>query len=239
MWIGAGLEMAVVASVLVGLRKSAADAAGTNADPVDHLRNLVARVTLSTVAAAAVATELSVLYYALAWKPKPHVPSGMRGFSMHERSGSSVLMLCLAFLSLIEIVPVHLMLVHSKVSAWSPAAAWIATGLSVWGAIWMIAMSRAFALRPMLVGSDRIVVRYGLLFRLRIPVDRIQSIDTSPVPDARTRVVPRGSPASVCIRFSEPLEAELLLGFTRKIGAIGLSADDAAGFSEALRAFGY
>jgi hypothetical protein len=145
------------------------------------------------VAAAAVATEFSVLYYALAWKPKPHFPPGMRGFSMHERSGSSVLMLCLAFLSLIEIVPVHLM-----VNAWSPTAAWIATGLSIWGAIWMIATSRAFALRPMLVGSESIVVRYGLLFRLRIPVDRIRSVEGGAAQDAGIRIGSAGH-AGLCL----------------------------------------
>jgi hypothetical protein len=202
---------------------------GGDLDPLDRLRETIARFAPSRAAAKVMAAEFSVFYYAFAWKPKPHVPSGARGFSLHERSGVSALFVCVAFLSLLEIVPVHLML-----NTWSPAAAWIATGLSAWGAIAIMGMSRAFALRPTLVSSEGIVVRYGLLFRLRIPLDRIQSMETGAACPAGTRVVPRGTPAAVCIRFSEPLVAELLFGMTTRIDAIGLSADDAAGFTEAL-----
>jgi hypothetical protein len=230
-WIGGGMELAIVTAVVLGLRKSRGTEsfAAANADPLDRLRDIFAWFTPYRAAAKVMASEFSVIYYGFAWKPKPHIPPGTRGFSMHERSGTSVLFVCLALLSLIEIVPVHLML-----NTWSPTAAWIATGLSVWGAVWMMAMSRAFALRPMLVGPDGIVVRYGLLFRLRIPAGCIQSMETGAELPAGIRIVPKGTPPSVFISFTEPLQAELLLGFTRKIGAIGLSADDAAGFTDAL-----
>jgi hypothetical protein len=230
-WIGGALELAFIAAVVVGLRKSRGTESftGDDLDPLDRLRDILARFTPSRAAAKIMASEFSVLYYAFAWKPKPHIPSGARGFSIHERSGTNVLFVCVAFLALLEIVPVHLML-----NTWSPVGAWIETGLSAWGAIAIMAMSRAFALRPMLVSSDGIVVRYGLLFRLRIPVDHIQSIETGADCPAGTRVVPRSTPASVCIRFSVPLEAEFLLGITKRVSAIGLSADDVAGFTGAL-----
>ncbi len=230
-WIAGGVELAFIAAIVVGLRNSRRRESlnGADLDPVDRLREISAGFTPFKAVANAMASEFSVLYYAFMWKPKPHVPPGTRGFSMHERSGASVLLVCVAFVSLLEIVPVHLL-----VNTWSPAGAWIATGLSVWGAIAMMGMSRAFALRPTLVSSDGILVRYGLLFRLRIPVDRIQSIETGADCPAGIRVVPRGTPASVCIRFREPLEAEVLLGIRKRISAIGLSADDAAGFMQAL-----
>lgn len=230
-WIAGGLELAFIAAVVVGLRKSRGTKSCTSddLDPLDRLQDILASVTPSRTAAKVIAAEASVLYYAFKWKPKPHIPSGTRGFSMHERSGASVLFLCAAFLSLLEIMPVHLM-----VNTWSPAGAWIATGLNGWSAIAIIAMSRAFVLRPTLVGSDGVVVRYGLLFRLRIPVNRIQSIETGADCPTGTRVVPRDTAASVCIRFTEPLEAEFLFGITKRISAIGLSADDGVGLTEAL-----
>ncbi len=230
-WIAGGLEFAFIAAVVVALRnlRETESFTSNDLDPLDRLRDIFARFTPSRTVAKVMASEFSALYYAFAWKPKPHLPSGARGFSMHQRSGTSALFVCVAFVSLLEIVPVHLM-----VNTWSPVGAWIATGLSAWGAIAIMAMSRAFALRPTLVSSDGIVVRYGLLFRLRIPVDRIQSIEAGADCAPGTRVVPRDTPASVYIRFSEPLEAELLLGITKRISAIGLSADDAAGFTTAL-----
>jgi len=170
------------------------------------------------------------LYYALAWKPKPHTQAGTRPFSMHERSGASVLMACMAVLSLVEAVPVHLPLAYK----WSSTAAWVATGLSLWGAVRMTAMSRAFRLRPTLVDPDGLVVRNGLLFRLSIPADSIRSIGIGADVPAGGQIIPKDTPAEVRIRFNQPLEAQLLLGFTKRIHVIGLSADDAAGFARAL-----
>ena len=229
-WIGAGMEFALIALVVTSLRRGS-PSADRIADPVDRLRAIFHRFTPSAVAAKAMASEFSVFYYAFAWKPKPHIPPGTRAFPMHERSGASVLIACLAVISLMEIVPVHLLLAFK----WSVTAAWVATGLSIWGAIWMTAMSRAFALRPTLVSSESIVVRYGLLFRLRIPAGSIQSIDAGSDLPAGTRVIPKDAPPSVCIRFKQPLDAEIMFGFTKRLTAIGLSADDAAGFADALR----
>jgi hypothetical protein len=231
-WIAGGMELALIALVVTSLRRaSGGPAADRTADPIDRLRAVFHRFTPSIVAAKAMASEFSVFYYAFAWKPKPHVPPGTRAFPMHERSGASVLIGCLAVISLVEIVPVHLLLAYK----WSATAAWVATGLSVWGAVWMTAISRAFALRPTLVSSDSILVRYGLLFRLRIPVGSIQSIDAGSALLPGTRVIPKDTPPSVCIRFNQPLDAEIMLGFTKRVAAIGLSADDATGFADALR----
>lgn len=229
-WIGGGLELAIVVAVVTGLRGHRGSSGMEDADPVDRLRHAVARITPSSVAAKAMASEFLIFYYAFAWKPKPHVPPGMKAFSLHERSATNVLMGCMALVSLLEIVPVHVVLA----SRWSATAAWIATGLSLWGAVWILALGRSFALRPTLAGPDSITVRYGLLFRLRIPVDRIRSIESAGSLPAGSKTIPKGTPASVCIHLKEPLEAELLLGFTKRVTAIGLSADDATGFARAL-----
>lgn len=239
LWIGAGLEVALLGTLIMGLRAARlASAAFDDADPVDRLRAAVTHLfspqTMNrsdSLPAKAMATEFSVFYYAFGWKLKPHIPPASRAFTLHERSGANVLIGCLAAISLLEITPVHLLLNH-----WFPAKpfiAWIATGLSLWGAVWMLALCRAFALRPTVVAPDSITVRFGLLFRVKIPAASIATLEYINAPDG-VRVVPKATPASVYIRFREPLNAEFPGGFTRPIEAIGLSADDDLSFREAI-----
>lgn len=118
------------------------------------------------------------------------------------------------------------------VSAEGVRAAWIVTGLSLYGALWALALSRSFALRPTLVTANEIVVCFGLLFTLRIPRNVIRAVGRVPLPDAT--VVPRNAQACVFIGFTRPLEARRMLGFTKQLTAIGLHPDDVAAFELAL-----
>ena len=237
-WIGAAIEIAVIAGMVSGLRKARRDSAAFgDADPLDRIL-MVCSTWLGPsadgqprLAAKAIATEFSVFYYAFGWKQEPHVPQGSRPFSLHQRSAANVLLGCLAAVSLLEIVPVHLLL-----RRW-PMAAWTATALGLWGSIWMLALSRSFALRPTLVTGDGIVVRFGLLFRLLIPAHLIDGVEPGCAAPSGTRIVPKAASPVVCIRFRQPLTAELPVGFTRQMDAIGLSPDDDRGFLAALESF--
>ena len=65
---------------------------------------------------------------------------------------------------------------------------------------------------------------------LVVPAEKILSVEPGAAAPENTRIVPRGTPPSVYIRFTEPLEAELLAGFTRRLTAIALSTDNDSAF---------
>jgi hypothetical protein len=137
-WIGGGLELAIFAAVGTAILKSR----GTlrESDPVECLRSAFAGFIPVPAAARILAGEFAVLYYGFCtWRAQPHVPPGALAFTMHKRTFVNDLFTAMAFLSLLEIVPVHLLVNH-----WSPLAAWIATLISLYGAIWMVALGRAF-----------------------------------------------------------------------------------------------
>jgi hypothetical protein len=224
MWIGAGAELAMVAALVFGFRRWRNAVAS---DPVERMRAILAGVIPFSTAARALAGELSVLYYGFAWRATPHAPAGTRAFTLHKRSGIGDLLMLVGIVSLAEVLPVHLVVGH-----WSVTSAWVVTGLSLYGALWAVALGRSFALRPTLVGREEIVVRLGLLFSLRIPMECIGAIRREPVPDAV--IVPRKSSPALYIEFTRPLEAEKMFGFTKRVVAIGLSADDEAGLEDAL-----
>ena len=226
-WIGAGVECLALAAVAVGIRRMRHNRA--DSDPAAAIRAAVRGMLPFPAVERAVSGELSVLYYGLAWSAKPHVEEGSAAFTLHVRSGIQDIFLFVGLASLLEIVPVHLVLAH-----WSTTAAWAATGLSLYGAFWAVAMSRAFALRPTLISEREIRLRFGLLAELRIPVEAIASVRAAIPADAA--VFPRRTAPKLFVRFTRPLELEKLMGLRSLVTGIAVSADQGAAFEHALRA---
>jgi hypothetical protein len=225
LWIGAGAEFALIAALVFSVRRWRTSG---YADPVERLGALLSSAIPFATAARVLAGELSILYYAFAVRAKPDVPPGARAFALHKRSGAADLIMLVGIGSLIEAAPVHLVIAH-----WNPKAAWAMTALSLYGALWACALGRSFALRPTLVSEREILVRFGLLFSLRIPVECIRAIRRKALPGAL--VIPRKTSPALCIEFTRPLEAQWMFGLTTQLSAIGLSADDGPGFEDALR----
>lgn len=211
MFLAGAMELFVIA-VLVKVFLAAGE------DPVSGIREALAGIVPFQAAGRALASELSVLYYAFTFRAQPHSPAAAQRFTMHKASGIGDLMLVLAPFSLLEIVPVHLLAAH-----WSRTLAWALTGLSVYGAVWIFALGRSFTLRPGFVTDSEVVVRFGLLFSLRIPKDCIRAVQREPMAGALR--VPRNSEPNIYLEFTQPLDAERMLGFRKQITAIGLSVD--------------
>ena len=205
------LELLVIGTLVKALL-SAGD------DPVSGIQSALAGIVPFGAAGRALGGELSVLYYAFAWRAKAHVPAGARAFTMHKTSAIADLMLVIAPLFLLEIFPEHLLAAH-----WSRRLAWVLTGLSVYGALWIFALGRSFALRPGFIAESEILVRFGLAFSMRIPKDCIETVQSEPIADAMR--VPRNSAPNVYIRFKRPLEAERFFGLKRSVSAIALCVD--------------
>lgn len=220
-------ELGLIGFVIVQLRKASRR---HSADLVETVRQALAPI-LSTSIANLAATEYAVLYYALfSWRAKAHVPAGAKAFSIHERTNQPDLFFALAFASLIEILPVHLLLSH-----WSPMSAWIVTGVSLYGAIWALGIARSFARRPALVGPDYLDLRYGLWFRLRAPADAIRGVHRIDRNDVGADVVvPKKSEPNLRVELVAPLEAEGPFGLLKRVSHIAFTADDVEAFQHAL-----
>lgn len=208
-WILGGLECAFIAAAGWAWRRSQA-----TSDPVARLRAIFGRV---------LATEFAVFYYAFAWRAKPQIPANASAFTLHRKSGFGDLLFFVGLASLLEIVPVHLVVGH-----WSRTAAWTLTGLSVYGAIWAVAVARSLELRPTLVAEHDITVRLGLLFELVIPRAAITTISSTPIEGAR--VLPKRGTPTVWITFDRELQATQVLGRTTPVRAIGLAVDEGEAF---------
>ena len=174
-------------------------------------------------------SEVMILYYALfSWRANPRVPPNARAFTIHERVGQAQLLGTLPLVCVLEIVPVHVV-----VNRWSPIAAWIVSGLSLYGAIWLLGLARAFRLRPVLISDEYLDLRYGLLFRLRVDREMIAQVRRAEAGDL-PYAVPRKSEPRVCIELSQPMSAEGLFGMRRTVTRVAVTPDDETAFVRAL-----
>ena len=100
--------------------------------------------------ADAVANEISIFHYAIAgWRGK--APTGPRVFSYHRENTYVTLAVALLMVMFVELFAVHA-LVHVF---WSRLAAWILTGLTVYGIVWFLGDLHAIRLRPILLAISR------------------------------------------------------------------------------------
>lgn len=224
----AGLcEAGFVAFVIVRLRR--APVRGPASDPFDLIRQAIPAASIMPAVARLLSGELAILYYALfSWRAKAHVAPGSRAFSIYKRVGQADLLGVLAMASVLEVVPVHLVL-----RRWNPAAGWIVTAVSIYGAIWLIGLARAFPLRPVLIGPDYLHLRYGLLFDLRVPRGAITCVRRTSDAD-RIWAIPRKSDPQVCIELSRPLDGTGLFGLHKSVRCVAITPDDEQTFVEAL-----
>jgi hypothetical protein len=226
--LAASAEIVVIGLIVVRTRRSLRSTRG--GDVLERMQAVtLAFVRLPQLAAVA-ASEMAVSYYAFAaWRRKPEVLPGMQAYSIHERSGTASLFGALAGISLVEVPLLHLVVMR-----WSITVAWILSAIGVYGAIWLAGMARALVLRPVLVGKGELVIRSGLLWTLRVPLDRIASIHRGGGA-SDLRLCPGGDP-NVAVEFSEPVIAMGMFGIRRRVTRVALCIDDADGFERALRA---
>lgn len=208
--LAAGAELAVIAYLVLRVRRGLHAAAGES-DIVERLTLAARELIRLPVAAAIVASEIAVAWYAFGpWGRKPHIPDGARAFTIHRKTITGALFWALAGLSVMEAAPVHMLL-----RQWSRVAAWPVTALSAYATVWMVAVARSLALRPILLRDDELTVRCGILWTLRVPRREIASARRGGF--ERVFHLPPASQPNVVLEFLHPVEARALYGIERRV----------------------
>jgi hypothetical protein len=233
--------VAVVAAKAVGAAKayrSRAQAGGGDDDPVELLRFSLRQTLPAERVSDVVADELALVYYALfSWRRRVAPRADEEAFSYHRESGYGSLLLAFTFVAVLELVGAHFLVT----AWWGRGAAWVLTGLSLYGLLWLLGFYQAVRLRPVTVGPDSLRVRVGLRWNILVPLSQIedvlQSVPGQPPPTAADylRAVALGEPQFI-IKLREPLTARGLYGSSRRVRALGVAVDDPAAFKDALTA---
>ncbi len=93
-------------------------------------------------------------------------------FSYHKNTGSQVLFVAVLFLIAIETVALHLLL-----NQWSPIAAWILTGISIYSGFQVFGFLKSISKRPIVLDSDSLKLRYGIMKEVDIKIKDIAAVE--------------------------------------------------------------
>ena len=193
------------------------------------------RQTLPAPVSEILASELALFHYAFfGWRKSP--PVGPRDFSHHRTGLSGVLTAGLILATLVEIIPVHLLL-----HRWSSTLAWLVTALTVYGLFWLFGDFQAMRLRPHRVVDGKLHLRLGLRWSVDVPLADIVRLETlkgngkPPAKQPDLKAVALGEQRYL-IELRRPVFVRGLYGLRREVRSIGFTVDNPARFEEELRA---
>ena len=211
-------------------------AAGTELDIPERIALAAQDVVPGRRLADVLATELSILYYAIAaWRRRPFVPSGTIAFTYHRENAFAAILATVLLAAVGELVAVHFL-----VRNWSASAAWVLTIVSAIGAFWLLGFLRSILLRPILIDAEALRVRVGVQWRAEIPFEAIERAEFGRVPaPARgapgvLRAVRIGQPNAL-LALKRPVTALGPYGIRREVSLVALSVDRRRDFEQELR----
>lgn len=204
-------------------------------DLYDTLRGVLRNILEVRAVADVLAYELGILVYG--FSPRRREPEPV-GFSYHRRSGYGAVLGALALAGVAEIIAVHLLLTR-----WSPTAAGIHFGLSVYGGLWLLGDFRAMTRRPILATMEDLQLRCGIRWQIAIPWHQVQTLRrlswSDPLPtgkDARNLTV-LGRPGYL-LELTTPQPLTGPYGLQRLTRTLTFAVDEPRAFEAQLQELG-
>jgi hypothetical protein len=176
--------------------------------------------------AEVVAQEAIATYYALAgWLRRPRSADGATIFTHHRSHAWGAVVLALVVLSVPEGLGIHFL-----IQRWSATAAVIASGLHVYGLLWLIGDHQYMRHTAIALGADGLLrIDIGFRLHLEMRIDDIAAIGA-------TRDVIEGAEhlleakvmgdANVFVRLHASRMATVLLGRRRQVSGLAMRVDD-------------
>lgn len=232
-WIFPLVELFVLTLIVVKLRAAIKKHRGHSPDFFTTLKG-ICREILPEKAVALFATEVAVVYYAfISWRSRPLRPNE---FSYHKNGEATALFGVVIFLTVAETFITHILLLR-----WSHTAAWILTGFSIYAVVQIFSFLKSLSKRPVVIGEDSLLLRYGILNEAQIPLKDIAEIEFSsktidPIPLVR-KISPLGDLIShnVMVHLKKEYQLNGLYGSKKNFTTLAFRVDDEDAFKECMR----
>ena len=231
-WLAAPLELALVVALAVAARRGVREVRAERGDFVTRFRAVATRTLGARFAADVLTTEVALLVHAFAPRA-PQGPRPARWFSAHREAGYGSVLVGVVALLVVETVAVHVL-----VQAWSPAVAWVLSGLGAYSLLWLLGDYRALRARPIEVTARTLELRLGLRWEASVPRADVEAVarlarSSGPRPADAQALALLGAP-NVELRFARPVELVGMYGLRRTTRRVWLRVDDADRFVAAL-----
>jgi hypothetical protein len=223
--VAAVLELLAAAVIALRVRRARTGWRTARAGGAARLDALDAALTATGLPrriAGAIASELGVVGCALTGWRRPRVAADT--FTVHRVNGWTLYAGVFALLTIAETPVVHLALAAFGHST----AAWIATGLALYSALWLVGDAHALRHGGVVLGRDALELRLGVRWRGRIARAAIAHVERGSAPARAADFSILG--ATVVLHLREPVTLHGLAGRRRTTDVIALSIDDADRF---------
>jgi hypothetical protein len=228
-------ELALLAFALIRFRRALRayrKERQTGRDPLRAVRAAAAAVAGDNRLVQILAFELAMLRYL--FPAGRELSEGGTAFSYHRRSGYGQFLAGLGMVAAMELALVH-WLVHEF---WSPAGAWVLTGLGLYGCLYFFADWLAGRHRPIRLSTGALEVNIGLRWDVEIPYHRILVVRQIGKMEKMAgagalKALQHGRP-SLVLELAEEVVAVGAYGRRRKADRIYLQVDDRQAFEAAL-----
>lgn len=179
-------------------------------------------------------TELAVFYYGFFhWRIRK---LENHEFSYHKNGGGVNLMI-----AIIGIVGIETFVLHKLLLGWSFWLAWIVVGLSVYTGLQIFGFLRSLSKRPIILQKESVLLRYGILSEVEIPlhqIDRIELSERSLDEDENIKYLsPFGAmEGHNCIVYlKSEIDMRGLYGFKKSFKSLAFFVDEKVTFVESLK----
>ncbi|GAA5501316.1 hypothetical protein Dxin01_01048 [Deinococcus xinjiangensis] len=153
-------------------------------------------------------------------------------FGIRRGAATGSIFAMLLVITVMEGLPVHVLL-----ERWNPLFAWVWSGLTLLGLLWMLAFGRALATRPISLSPRRLYLRSGLQWTGSTPRKNVQSVRPfDPVQDADILRLCMDVKPNLTLTFAQPVRFLGVYWVEREVAQVALHLDDPAVFTAALDA---
>lgn len=230
-WLLLPAEAGLVVWLVILTRRAIRSRPHHEGDAATRFRGIAREVLGRRIPADILATEVLLLYYA--FRRRRQDPERTGGYTLHREAAYLNVLIGLGFVMVIEIFAAHVLL-----RLWSPVAAWILTGLSLYAIVWLIGDLRAITSRRVRITQERLEVRLGLRWEADVPIDEIEEVEPldPPVGKAGRDVLTVAllGQANTLLTLRKPAEVTGMYGLRRVVKGIRLRVDDSQAFREEL-----
>ncbi|RYX84648.1 hypothetical protein EON73_03175 [bacterium] len=176
------------------------------------------------------ASELVILRFGLfCWKKPTRAALAVKRFTVYKESGYTSLFGVLLVVFMIELMVVHLLLLH-----YSKNAAFFVSLLSLYGLVFIVADLSATVKSPVLLLKDQLLLRTGLRWRVLVSISNIASIEKIKDSHEPDKECFKGgilkSSVNVLITFKHPVSIERIYRSPVTASKIIMSIDRADEF---------
>ncbi len=118
---------------------------------------------------------------------------------------------------------------HFLLMQWNEVIAWIVTGLTIYGLIWLYGDYRVIKHKSIVLLEDKLLIRIGIRWKADIELSNIQSIESSvseEVEEEYTNISILATEKNIFINLHEPIVVEGMFGITKTTSKIALYVDE-------------